>query len=102
MFLLPGDATPRKKGRPKKATTTGLDRYPALICNESIAPDEERSACEALRREMQNERPRRELFLPLMKSTFVLRRQYILHYAGSVRDILQDYPALKEACAVSG
>ena len=45
-------------------------------------------------------KPRREIFLPLMKSTFSLCRHYILHDAMSVQDILHDYPALKEACAV--
>lgn len=57
-------------------------------------------ASEALRKEMQNATPRKEVFLPLLKTTFAMRRHYILHEAMSVRDILHDCPALKDASAV--
>lgn len=93
-------ATPRKKGRPKKAAVCLDDRYPALN-RISITPEDEKLASEALKKEMQNTRPRKDVFLPLMKSTFTLRRHYILHDASSVHDIVQNYPILKEACAVS-
>lgn len=64
------------------------------------APEEERIAMEALSKEMQNAKPRREIFLPLMKTTFSLRRHYVLHDASSVTDILSHYTALKECSAV--
>ena len=76
------------------------DRYPALSQYEGSA-EEERSSLEALRKEMNNTKPRRDVFLPLMKTTFSLRRHFILHDAASVQSILQDYPALKRASDVS-
>lgn len=50
--------------------------------------------------EMKTSKPRRDTFLPLMKSTFTMRRHYILHSAVSVQHILREYPALKEPVAV--
>ena len=41
------------------------------------------------------EKPRKEVLLPLTKSTFPARRSYILHEAGSVNDTMQKYPALR-------
>jgi len=76
------------------------DRYPALS-RTAVTPEEETLACEALQKEMQNATPRRDVFLPLLKTTFGLRRHYILHEATSVHDIIYDYPALKDASAVS-
>ncbi len=76
------------------------DRYPALSQYE-VSAEEERSSMETLCKEMKNAKPRRDVFLPLMKATFGLRRHYILHDAASVKNILQEYPALKRASAVS-
>ena len=98
-FIVFADATPRKRGRPKKIVCLD-DRYLALS-HTVVAPEEEKSASEALHKEMQNTKPRRDAFLPLVKTTFALRHHYILHDAESVNDILQDYAALKEASAVS-
>ena len=90
---------PPKRGRPKKLIVSLDSRYPPL--NYAVDPEEERSAANALEREMQNGKPRREVFLPLMKSTFRARRQYILNDAVSVQDIWSNYPALKDFSAVS-
>ena len=98
-FFIQAGANPRKKGRPKKLAITLDDRYPALSQAESSS-EEEKSAYEALLKEMSNSKPRRDVFLPLMNSTFSLRRHYILHDALSVQDILTDYPALKQADTV--
>ena len=95
------EATPCKRGRPKKAATRLSDRYPALNVNDDISPEEEKETFDALSEEMRSAKPRREVFLPLMRKTFVMRRHYILHNAASVRHIIRDYPALKEASAVS-
>lgn len=46
-------------------------------------------------------RPRKEVYLALMRKTFALRRYFILHNATSVQAILRDYPGLKAASAVS-
>ena len=94
------DATPRKRGRPKKTAVCLDDRYPALS-HTGISAEEVKVVSEALRKEMENAKPRRDVFLPLMKTTFTIRRHFIMHDAASVHDILCDYPALKEASAVS-
>lgn len=95
------DTTPCKRGRPKKVAVCLDDRYPALTMNDNVSEEEERSAFSALVKEMKSEKPRRDIFLPLMKSTFFMRRDFILRNATSVSAILQDYPVLKEASAVS-
>ena len=93
------DCTPRKRGRPKKSVICLEDRYPAI--NYSAVDQDEKLASDSLRKEMQNQKPRRQVFLPLMKTTFALRRHYILHDATTVLNILSDYPALKNSSAVS-
>ncbi len=92
---------PRKRGRPRKTDACLDDRYPALSQTENCTAEEEKSASEALCQEMSNAKPRRDIFLPLMKSTFSLRRHFILHDALSVQDILREYPTLKQTIAVS-
>lgn len=74
-------------------------RYPELSHAEG-SNEEAKLALEALSKEMSNAKPRRDIFLPLMKSTFSLRRQYILHDALSVENILQEYPAMKHTNVV--
>lgn len=98
--FIPIDATPCKRGRPKKAKSLLSDRYPALTVDDNSAEDD-KSVYDAFTEEMRSEKPRSMVFLPLMKSTFVMRRHFILHDATSVHHILQEYPALKTAEAVS-
>lgn len=95
------DTTPSKRGRPKKVAICLDDRYPALNLNGDITEEEERTSYTALTKEMKSPKPRKDLYLPLMKKTFVMRRQYILHHASSVKHIVQEYPALKDATVVS-
>ena len=99
LLVLIADTNPRKRGRPKKEVATLKDRYPALVNQEQSLGEKE--AFEALRKEMSNNKPRKDIFLPLMKSTFSLRRHYVLHDAQSVVEILQEYPALKHSHVVS-
>ena len=76
------------------------DRYPTLS-HTGISAEEEKVASEALRKEMENTKPRRDVFIPLMKTTFAIRRHFIMHDAASVHDFLRDYPSLKEASSLS-
>lgn len=76
------------------------ERYPALTTTE-VDIEEEKSSYDSLCAEMKTSRPRRDIFLPLMKNTFAMRRHYILHSASSVKHILQEYPALKQPIVVS-
>ena len=94
------DATPCKRGRPRKIISLD-DRYPVVTANETVSTEDDIAANDALIKELQNAKPRKEIYLPLMKRTFPFRRHFILHNASSVRLILRDYPALKESSAVS-
>ncbi len=76
------------------------DRYPVLSGTDDVNLEDNQSHRDALQEEMTSNLPRRDIFLPLMKKTFTVRRQYILHEASSVRAIIDDYPALKEPSAV--
>ena len=80
----------RKRGRPKKSTALG-SRYPAMRQVEEPDTDGE----QALKKEMEQEKPRKDVVLSLMKNTFYFRRQYILHKDDSVRAKLEKYPALR-------
>ena len=46
-------------------------------------------------------KPRDQLLLPLMKSTFTIRRDYVQNEANSVKDILEKYPALNRPAVVN-
>ena len=91
--------TPAKRGRPKKSAVSLSERYPVLTTGD-INDEEKRSAYSMLYDEMKASKPRRDTFLPFMKSTFAMRRHYIQHSAVSVQHIIRDYAALKEPIAV--
>lgn len=101
MYIYKLDSTPSKRSRPKKVAVSLDDRYPTLNVSDDVSEEEERSAYTALMKEMRNAKPRKDVFLPLMKKTFGMRRHYILHTAASVQHIIRDYPGLKEANGVS-
>lgn len=86
--------SPAKRGRPK--SDPSLARYPPLV-----QADEDTVAEEALKLEVQKERPRKEIIVPLMKKTFPSRRHYILTCAKSVHEILEMHKELKLPFAVS-
>ena len=50
---------------------------------------------EAISKEMEKEKPRKDILLPLMKSTFYFRRKYILESEDSVFVKLEKFPGLK-------
>ena len=88
------DPTPTKRGRPKKITTLEY-RYPPINTDSSVEPTLEKRNLEALSKETGKPKPRKEVVLPLMKSCFFSRRQYVMNDAQSVIEILEKYPALK-------
>lgn len=94
-------ATPAKRGQPKKSRVSLQDRYPTLSPDLESDPSAQESNLEALAKEMKSAKPRSEVYVPLMKATFMARRQFILTEAKSVVQILDTYPALKHTCAVS-
>ncbi len=55
----------------------------------------------AIDREMEKEKPREDVVLPLMKTTYSYRRKDMLHNQKSVTLKLETYPALKTLSVVS-
>ena len=76
-----------------------MERYPVLSDDADVDSEEEKAAYTELCAEMKTSKPRRDVFLSLMR-TFRMRRHYILHSAVSVQHIVRDYPALKEPASV--
>ena len=98
-FLFDLGSTPAKRGRPKKSRTSLADRYPTLTVTDAESSSYENNI-RALSAEMESEKPRKDVYLPLMKRTFLQRREFVLTGARSVAEILQAYPALKLSPAV--
>ena len=94
-------ATMVKRGHPKKSPVSLQDRYPTLSPGTESDSSANESNLEALAREMRSLKPRSNVYIPLMKATFMSRRQLILTKAVSVVHILETYPALKQTCTVS-
>ena len=85
-------STPAKRGRPKKSRTSLADRYPTLTVMDAESSSYE-SNIRALSAEMESKKPRKDVYLPLMKRTFLQRREFVLTGARSVAEIIQAYPA---------
>lgn len=91
------DSTPpKKRGRPKKNISDS--RYPQPMKTEG---GDSRKSLEALEIEIKKEHPRKEVVLPLMKSCFMERRDFVINDASCAVEILQKYPALKLSSVVS-
>lgn len=88
------EATPKKRGRPKRVVTLEC-RYPSIRPLEGEDATQQQQRIQAISKEMEKEKPRKDILLPLMKSTFYARRQYILDNDGSVFCKVQKFPALK-------
>ncbi len=86
------DSTPRKRGRPKRVITL-TSRYPPLQPHGSDPVQEQH--IQTIVKEMDKEKPRKDVLLPLMKSTFYVRRQHILDSEESVFVKLELFPALR-------
>ena len=64
------DSTPKKRGRPKKRSSNLKYRYP-LIQSNGVCDASEQQNVEAMSMEMEKNKPRKDILLPLMKSTFM-------------------------------
>ena len=84
---------PKKRGRPRKNDDLHT-RYPT-VQEESLDEVTERNTTDAIEKELEKEKPRKDTLMPLMKSLFSSRRNYILHEADSVNSTLLKFPALK-------
>ena len=93
------ESTPKKRGRPKRVISLE-SRYPSFPPVEVDETTQEQHT-KAISKEMEKDKPRKEILLPLMKSTFHARRQYILDNGDSVLMKLEKFPPLKMPPLVS-
>lgn len=67
--------TPAKREWPEKSRVSLQDRYPTLSPDHVESdPSAHESDQEALAKEMKSAKPRSEVYVPLMKATFMARR----------------------------
>lgn len=94
-----GESKPVKKGRPKGSSL--LNRYPPISEGKHDAASTERNMI-ALQREMQKERPRKDVILSLLSQTFETRRDEILSDGSNVTvtSIISTHKALTFPYAV--
>ena len=94
-----GQGTPVKRGRPKG--TSLLNRYPPLPEGINDDASNQRNIT-ALQREMEKERPRKDVVLSLLNQTFATRREEIVSDSADVTltSILTKYKALTLPYAV--
>ena len=90
-------APPAKHGRPAKSDNLVLERYPPL----EISDVDDRQAADALNKELEKDKPRKDVVLQCAKNSFTERRQYILSTQASVADIISRYKALSLPYVVS-
>ena len=95
------ESEPKRK---KKAADHLLRRYPvnntASVTNENLESIQQHN--KALAIELSKNNPWDSVLLPLMKSTFMEQRMFILNEAVSVKDILTKYKApLSSSCCNS-
>jgi len=95
------ETPPAKRGRPKLQCV--LARYPPIQhaddSNDEVANSRN---LDALRKEMERDKPRKEFVLSLMRQTFITRREDILADTNaSVSTILEKQSALLLPFAVS-
>lgn len=92
------EATPkRKKGNPI------LRRYPIIPNNITRAENSEtlQQHYKAITAELKKSKPRDTVLLPLLRLTYDQRRMYVLDGTNTVKEILEEYPALSRQAAVS-
>ena len=95
------DDAPQNKR--KKIKTELLKRYPVTSFKSTLSDDAAsiQSHLKTINEELKKTKPRDQLLLPLMKSTFTIRRDYVQNEANSVKDILEKYPALNRPAVVN-
>ena len=89
-----------KRGRPKDAPL--MQRYPPLPCVDDEIHENEKEE-QALKKELQKEKPRKEVIIQLMRATFQCRRCYILTKSSSetVLHVSSNFKALTIPYVVS-
>lgn len=93
------ETTPKsKRGRPKLSAT--LSRYPPLDVTDGDDVTQSRNLGR-LNTELTKDKPSKEVILPLVRQTFLARREAVLSSEDSIEDLLTEYPVLKLSYVVS-
>lgn len=90
---------PSSPKRPKKGPSL-IRRYPISSYDVGDSATIEKHN-KAISDELSKAKPRDTLLLPLLKTTFGVRRMYVMNEATCVTDILNKYPALSRTAVVS-
>ena len=90
--------TLRKRGRPKVSTL--LERYPTLSFSEDDEEAVKRNLIK-LKEECMKPNPSKTDLIPLQRSTFSSRSEFILSGLDTANDILEEHPVLHLSFAVS-
>ena len=77
-----------------------MKRYPINLNQERLSIEDYEEAERVLQEEGEKPDPDPEVYLPLMKSTFEFRRQYVVSDAESARDIMEKHPFMKTESVV--
>ncbi len=100
-----GDETTPTSKRPRVASTGKphlLKRYPVnIMSREQLSADALEEAELELKEEEEKTNLDPHIYLPLMKSTFDFRRQYVVSEAESANEIMEKYSFLKLKDVVS-
>ena len=92
---------PSKRGRPKKDAL--LERYPEYTPSEASSKAVSESQ-KALDKELEKETPRKDLVVPMVKTTFPYRRPLVVQAASqkvSIQSLIEEHKCLKLPYAVS-
>lgn len=93
---------PSKRGRPKKDAL--LERYPEYNNTSEASSLAVSESQKALDKELEKETPRKDLVLPLVKTTFPYRRPLVVQAASqkvSIQALIGEHKCLKLPYAVS-
>ena len=95
------DVPPSKKEKKDKKQLL-LMRYP-IKSQQGVLDDPQsvQGHLKALETELKKAKPRESIVLPLMKSTFSSRREWILDTEETIDSALKKYPALSRPAVVS-
>lgn len=95
----PSASTP-KRGRPTAASPI-LQRYPPLPCADEVQDSDQEE--QALKKELEKEKPRKDVVVQLLRATFQSRRRYILTKSASetVLELTSTFKALAQPYVVS-
>ena len=77
-----------------------MQQYPPLPCDSEASQQQDQEE-QALKKEMQKEKPQKDVIMQLMRTTFQSRRHYILASSETVLQLTSNFKALAIPYVVS-